>query len=118
MSRVLPPGGRVYVVDAAAAGPWPCSAVARRRRQACPATVVVLGDCVAGAGPNGTAPPVLGGALVVTGTLTVDGPLTVDGSLYAGRLVVRAPLTVSFGDASGSAAPPGSANVRGASWRE
>ena len=114
---LLPAGGRVYVVGAADAGlglfgnrpPAPLS---------CPATVVVLGDCVATGGPDGSTPPVLGGDLVVTGTLTVDAPLSIEGSLYAGRLVVRAPLTVSFSDAAGPSAPPGSANVRGASWRE
>jgi hypothetical protein len=62
--------------------------------------------------------PTLGGALIVTGTLTVDAPLCVEGSLYARRLIVHAPLTVSFSAASGSAAAPGSANVRAASWRE
>ncbi|MGZ4198590.1 MAG: hypothetical protein ACXVP1_00210 [Thermoleophilia bacterium] len=113
----LPPGGRVYVVDPSG-GALDVFGSRPAVPQACPATVAVLGDCVAGAGPNGTAPAVLTGALIVTGTLTVDGPLTVVGSLYARRLVVRAPLTVSFGDASGSAAPPGSVNVRGASWRE
>lgn len=113
----LPAGGRVYVADA---GPGALALFGSRPPvpQACPATVVVLGDCVAGGGPDGMAPPVLSGALIVTGTLTVDAPLSVEGGLYAGRLVVRARLTVSFTDASGPAAPPGAANVRSASWRE
>jgi hypothetical protein len=58
----------------------------------------------------------LSGALIVTGTLTVDAPLCVEGSLFAGRLVVRAPLTVSFSAVSGPSAAPGATNLRGA-WR-
>jgi hypothetical protein len=113
----LPVDGRIYVVDAGVAalalyGDRPFVP------QACPATVVVLGDCVACGGPEGGALPTLGGALIVTGTLTVEAPLCVEGSLYARRLIVHAPLTVSFSAASGSAAAPGSANVRAASWRE
>ena len=78
----------------------------------------MLGDCVAGAGPDGSAPPTLGGVLVVTGTLTVDAPLRVDGGLYAGRLVVRAPLNVDFNAASGAAAPPGASVFHSASRRQ
>ncbi len=114
---LLPAGGRVYVIDATAA---PLGLFGSRppAPQACPATVVVLGDCVASSGPDGSAAPVLGGALIVTGTLAVDAPLRVEGGLYAGRLLVRAPLAVSFAGTSGLSAPPGSANVRCASWRE
>jgi hypothetical protein len=113
----LPAGGRIYVVAAAdealnlfgtrEAGP-----------QTCPATLLVLGDCVACAGPGGHDPATLGGALIVTGTLTVDAPLCLDGSLYARRLVVHAPLTVRFAAARGSSSPPGATNIRIASWRQ
>ena len=114
-SPSLPVGGRVYVIDAATAAlglfgsraPVP---------EACPATVVVLGDCVTAGGPDGSAAAALSGALIVTGTLTVDAPLCVEGSLFAGRLVVRAPLTVSFSAVSGPSAAPGATNLRGA-WR-
>ena len=116
-SPSLPAGGRVYVVDAAGAAlglfggrpPVP---------EACPATVVVLGDCVIVGGPDGSAPAALNGALIVTGTLTVDAPLCVEGSLFAGRLVVRAALTVSFSAVSGPSAPPGAANLHSASRRQ
>ena len=116
-SPSLPAGGRVYVVDAAGAalglfGSRPPAP------QSCPATVVVLGDCVAAGGPDGSAPAALNGALIVTGTLTVDAPLCVEGSLFAGRLVVRAALTVSFSAVSGPSAPPGAANLHSASRRQ
>jgi hypothetical protein len=84
--------------------------------QACPVTIVVLGDCVVGDGPAGPA-TALEGALVVTGTLTVSGPLSVAGGLYAGRLVVRAPLTVDGSGLAGATAAPGRATVRDVWWR-
>ena len=114
----LPAGGRVYVIPAAAATPLNLFGSRQTAPQACPATLVVLGDCVACAGPSGQEPPALSGALIVTGTLTVDAPLCLDGSLFAGRLVVRAPLTVRFAATSGSSSPPGATNVRIASWRQ
>ena len=87
--------------------------------QACPATVVVLGDCVIVGGPDGSAPAALNGALIVTGTLTVDAPLCVEGSLFAGRLVVRAALTVSFSAVSGPVRRrPAAANLHSASRRQ
>ena len=109
----LPPGGRMFVVTApeVAAG----LALWGRRAgepQACPVTVVVLGDCTVTAGAGQAA---LSGALVVTGTLSVDAPLQVDGGLYAGRLVVRAPLQVAF---SGTLDAPGSRVARDVSWRD
>ena len=114
----LPAGGRVYVVPAGPSAPLDLFGCRATAPQACPATVVVLGDCVACAGPDGQQPPTLGGALIVTGTLTVDAPLQLDGSLYAGHLVVRAPLTVRFAATRGAASPPGATNVRIASWRQ
>ena len=114
----LPAGGRVYVVPAAPSTPLELFGSRETAPQACPATLLVLGDCVACAGPNGQDPPTLSGALIVTGTLTVDAPLCLDGSLYAGRLIVRAPLTVRFAATAGSSSPPGATNVRIASWRQ
>lgn len=111
----LPAGGRVYVV-AAGSGTLNLFGARPGVPQACPVTVVVLGDCIAGAGPSGGAATALDGALVVTGTLTVSAPLEVQGGLYARRLVVCAPLTVGFSDSS-DAATPGRANVRDVSWR-
>ncbi len=84
--------------------------------QACPVTIVVLGDCVVGDGPAGPA-TALEGALVVTGALTVSGPLSVAGGLYAGRLVVRAPLTVDASGLAGATVAPGRATVRDVWWR-
>ena len=83
--------------------------------QACPVTVVVVGDCIAGTADGSSS--ALQGALVVTGTLTVSAPFSVDGGLYAGRLVVCAPLAVSFSDSSNAGAAPGRANVRDVWWR-
>ena len=115
---LLPAGGRVYVVPVAPSTPLDLFGSRETAPQACPVTLIVLGDCVACAGPNGQDPPTLSGALIVTGTLTVDAPLSLAGSLYAGRLVVRAPLTVRFAAARGSSSPPGATNVRIASWRQ
>jgi hypothetical protein len=112
-----PAGGRVYVV-APSGGALNVFGSRNSAPQACPATVVVVGDCEVCAGPSGQGAAALNGALVVTGTLTVDAPFSLDGSLYAGRLVVRAPLTVSFAAASGPSAAPGTTNVRAASLRQ
>lgn len=112
----LPAGGRVYVV-APTGGELNVFGARESAPQACPATVVVVGDCTVCAGPAGQTGAALNGALVVTGALTVDAPLRLDGSLYAGRLVVRAPLTVHFAAASGPSAAPGTTNVRIASLR-
>ena len=114
----LPAGGRIYVVTAAPSTPLDLFGSRETAPQACPATLIVLGDCVACAGPNGQDPPTLSGALIVTGALTVDAPLCLDGSLYAGHLVVRAPLTVRFATTTGLSSPPGATNVRIASWRQ
>jgi hypothetical protein len=114
-SAAAPADGVVYVIDAgvtalALSGSRPAAP------QACPLTLVVLGDCSIAGGPLGPV-TALEGALVVTGTLTVDGPLSVTGGLYAGRLVVRAPLTVDATGLTGAAAAPGRADVRDVWWR-
>ena len=111
-----PAGGRVYVVAPTGAA-LDLFGARQSAPQACPATVVVLGDCEIWAGPGGQA-AALNGALVVTGALTVDAPFRLDGSLYAGRLVVRAPLTVCFATGSGPSAAPGTTNLRVASLRQ
>jgi hypothetical protein len=112
---LLPAGGRVYV---AAAPPGAAGLALSGQRaaapQACPVTVVVLGDCTVTTGA-GTTAAALSGALVVTGTLTVDAPLRVCGGLYAGRLVVRAPLQVTF---PGTVDAPGARLARDVSWRD
>ena len=113
-----PAGGRVYVVVAPTGGALNVFGSRDSAPRACPATVVVVGDCEVCAGPGGQGAAALNGALVVTGTLTVDAPFSLDGSLYAGRLVVRAPLTVNFAAASGPSAAPGTTNVRVASLRQ
>jgi hypothetical protein len=109
-----PAGGGIYVVDAGG------SALElsgnRLATPACPLTVVVLGDCNVGGGALSST-TAFEGALVVTGTLTVCGPLSVAGGLYAGRLVVRAPLTVDASGLASAAAAPGSADVRDVWWR-
>ena len=114
----LPAGGRVYVVPAGQSAPLELFGSRETAPQACPVTLIVLGDCVAGSGPDGQDPPTLGGALIVTGTLTVAAPLCLDGSLYAGRLIVHAPLAVRFAATRGASSPPGATNVRVASRRQ
>jgi len=109
-STSLAAGGRIYVLDASG-GPPALTGERPAPPAACPLTVVVLGDCTIG----GSAGAAFSGALVVTGTLTVQAPLRVDGGLYAGGLVVAAPLTVRF---SGVALAPGSSTVRDVSWRQ
>jgi hypothetical protein len=110
-----PAGGWVYVV---AAPHVPGGLALRGARpgpsQACPVTVVVLGDCTVAAAPSG-AQAALSGALIVTGELAVDAPLQVDGGVFVGRLVVRAPLQVSF---SGLVDAPGGRVARDVSWRD
>lgn len=111
-STTLAAGGRIYVLDASN-GPLALSGERPAPPQACPLTVVVLGDCiVCGAADAGA---VLTGELVVTGTLTVRAPLRVDGGLYAGALAVDAELTLRFTDAEGA---PGGTNVRDVSSRQ
>ena len=111
-SASLAAGGRIYVLDASS-GPLALTGARPTPPGACPLTVVVLGDCiVSGTAGAGVA---LSGALVVTGTLTVRAPLRVDGGLFAGSLVVAAPLTLRF---TGVALAPGSSNVRDVSWRQ
>ena len=109
-STSLAAGGRIYVLDASG-GPLALTGERPAPPEACPLTVVVLGDCTIGS----SAGAAFSGALVVTGTLTVQAPLRVDGGLYAGGLVVAAPLTVRF---SGVALAPGSSTVRDVSWRQ
>lgn len=115
-STISPTGlaaaGRIYVLDASG-GPLAIVGERPAPPQACPMTVVVLGDCAIG-GPEGAA-AAFTGVLLVTGTLTVRSPLHVDGSLYAGDLVVDAPLTLRF---TGTEGAPGGLNVRDVSWRE
>ncbi len=111
-STALAAGGRIYVLDASN-GPVTLSGERPAPPQACPLTVVVLGDCmVDGAADAGA---VLTGELVVTGTLTVRAPLCVDGGLYAGALAVDAGLTLRFTGAEGA---PGGTNVRDVSSRQ
>jgi hypothetical protein len=80
--------GYVVVVPTA---DTPVRIVGRRAVDACPLVLVVLGDATAG---EGAAPLSLRGALAVCGRLDVMGATTVDGSLFAGSLVVAAPLAV------------------------
>ncbi len=107
-STSLAAGGRIYMLDASN-GPLTLSGERLAPPQACPLTVVVLGDCVV----DGAAE--LTGELVVTGTLTVRAPLCVDGGLYAGALAVDAGLTLRFTGAEGA---PGGTNVRDVSSRQ
>ena len=114
----LPAGGRVYVVGGAPGAP-PTTLFGTRPPipQACPLTLVVLGDCAVSAGPDADRPVSLAGALVVTGSLTIDAPLTVAGGVFAGRLAVRASVNVAFPAADG-VQPPGMADLHIASWTE
>jgi hypothetical protein len=110
-----PAGGWLYVV-AASRVPGGLALCGARPGppQACPLTVVVLGDCTVTPGAGGEQ-AALSGALVVIGTLSVDAPLRVDGGVFAGRLVVHAPLQVGF---SGAVDAPGSRVARDVSWRD
>jgi hypothetical protein len=90
----LPAAGRIYVVSDDQATAVVLFGARPSVPQACPMTLVVLGDCTTSAGAAGESPPRFAGALVVTGTLLVEAPLLVDGGVYAARLVVHAPLAV------------------------
>ena len=107
---LLPAGGRIYLLDLPS-GPLAVTGERPAPPAACPVTIVVVGDATI----DGAAGAALTGALVVTGTLTVRAPLRVDGGLYAGALVVDAPLTLRF---TGAESAPGSADLRDVSWRQ
>ena len=81
--------GFVVLVPAAAT---PVTVVGERHPDACPLALVVCGDARAAGAAAGLS---LRGALVVCGRLVVAGESSVQGSLYAGSLLVQAPLTVS-----------------------
>jgi len=109
---ILPAGGRIYVVGTSGAGPTPVFGARPPAPGACRVTVIVLGDCLVTGGPLGDRPAALTGSLIVAGTLTVNAPLEVTGSLSAGRVVVRAPLAVTFAPWTDQGAPPGVLTVR------
>lgn len=103
------PGNGIVVVVSAGGSDEAVRLVGSRPSppEACPLTVVVIGNATTTAVDQTSEPVTWWGALIVTGGLVVASPLDMHGSLFARHLTVVAPLNLELGETWWRDPPPG-----------